>query len=268
MRRLITISVTLVLWAGACLSFAVFAQEQKEKETQSPPTGEEIMAKVRENQYSETMEAVIQMTLVDKNGKEQVRRFKLERKSDNVLIRFLYPPDIKDTGYLVLEGEEDKEPQVFVYFPPPTDDYRQINVEDESQGQSFLGSDFDVTDFQVRNPEETVNRYLRTEKLAGLECYVVESVPRDESYKYGRVVSWIRTDYWLPLMVRFYDREGRLAKEMKVFRFDMVGDKRVIKKSQMENLASKHKTVLEIENVAFDVSFPDDNFTVRRLTRP
>lgn len=232
-----------------------------------PLTGDEIMQKVRENQYSDTMDSTIQMTLVDKNGIKQVRRFRIQRRLDNVLIRFLDPPDIKDTGYLILKGEDGKS-LVYVYFPPPSDDYRQINVEEEGGSQSFLGSDFDITDFQIQNPEETANNYLRTETIAGIECHVVESIPKDPNYRYGKVLTWVRTDYWLPIQIQFFDRQGKMVKDMKVRKFRSVGERKVVSKSEMANLANDHKTILELEEIQFDVTFPDDNFTIRRLTTP
>ena len=234
-----------------------------------PLTGDEIMQKVRDNQYSDTMETTIVMTLTDKNGISQTRRFRLQRRKEDVLIRFLEPADIKDTGYLILQDEKGKS-LIYVYFPPPTDDYRQINVDEESgsSNQSFLGSDFDVTDFQIRDPEDATNTYLRSETVAGIECHVVESVSKDPNYKYSKAISWVRPDYWLPIRIQFFDRQGQMVKDMKVRKFKSVSGKQVASKSEMANLLNEHKTILELETVQFDVSFPDDNFTIRRLTKP
>ena len=146
-------------------------------------------------------------------------------------------------------------------------DNEPADDKDESS-QSFLGSDFDITDFQIRNPEETTNKNLKSVTIAGIECYVVESIPKDPNYKYGKVLSWIRKDYWLPIKVEFYDRKDQLVKELKVHKYKSVGEQRIVSKSEMANLSNKHKTILEIQEVQFDVSFPDDNFTIRKLTEP
>ncbi len=232
-----------------------------------PPTGDEIMAKVRQNEYSESVDSTIKMTLVDKTGRTQTRSLRIQRMGDNVLIRFMDPPDIKDTGYLLVASDKG-DSQIFVYLPPPTDDVREINVEEKNSSQTFLGSDFDLTDFQVKDPKDTENTYLRTETIAGIECHVVQSVSRDPDYKYSKVLTWIRTDYWLPIKAEFYDKEGNMAKEMKVYKYRAEGERRVISKSEMTNKASNHKTVLELEEIKFDVTFPDDNFTIRRLKQP
>jgi outer membrane lipoprotein-sorting protein len=230
-------------------------------------TGDQIMQKVRDNQYSDRMEATIVMTLVDKNGISLTRRFRIQREKDKVLIRFLDPPDIKDYGYLVVQDENNKN-LIYVYFPPPTDDYRQITVDDQNSNQAFLGSDFDITDFQIQDPEQTNNKYLRTEKLAGIECDVVESTPKDPNYKYGKVLTWVRTDYWLPIRVQFFNHQGKVVKDLKVKKFRTEGNRKVASSSEMDNLAEEHKTLLELEQIQFDVKFPDDNFTIRRLTKP
>ncbi|HUT54636.1 MAG TPA: outer membrane lipoprotein-sorting protein [bacterium] len=266
------------LAAGLALSAPAFGQAPPAAPPASAPapapngpaqqlTGDQVMQKVRDNQYSDTMDATIVMTLVDKNGISQTKRFRIQREKDKVLIRFLDPPDIKDTGYLIIQDENQKN-LVYVYFPPPTDDYRQISVDDQSGNQAFLGSDFDVTDFQIQDPEQTENKYLRTEKLAGIECHVVESTPKDPNYKYGKVLSWVRTDYWLPIRVQFFDRQGKLVKDLKVKKFKSVGDRKVASSSEMNNLADDHKTLLDLDRIQFEVKFPDDNFTIRRLTKP
>jgi outer membrane lipoprotein-sorting protein len=230
-------------------------------------TGEQIMQKVRDNQYSDTMDAVIVMTLTDKNGISQTKRFRIQRNKDNVLIRFLDPPDIKDTGYLIIQ-DKDQKTLVYVYFPPPTDDYRQINVDSDESNQAFLGSDFDVTDFQLRDPGDTENKFIKTETISGIECQVVESIPKDPNYKYGKVITWVRSDYWLPIRIQFFDRQGKLVKDMKVKKFKSVGDKKVASSSEMTSVANEHKTLLDLQDIQFDVKFPDDNFTIRRLTKP
>lgn len=234
-----------------------------------PPTGDEIMKRVRDHEYSESMDAVISMSLVDKNNKVEVRKFRIQRFKDSVLIRFIEPADIRGTGYLIMKDKDGKS-LVYVYFPPPTDDYRQINVEGNDSNQAFLGSDFDITDFQIRNPSETTNTYVRTEKLAGIDCYVVESTFKDPGYKYSKVTSWVRSDYFLPLKAEFYDRSNppKKVKEMKVYKYKEVGDKRVVSKSEMANNTNGHRTMLELQDIQFDVKFPDDNFTIRRLTKP
>ncbi len=265
-RHKLKLFSALFIIAGLMLTVPALSQENI-TEAKKIMTGDEIMQKVRENEYSESMSASIQMSLIDKNGKEQMRRFKIQRYGDNVLIRFVGPPDIKDTGYLIIKGEDGNQ-LVYVYFPPPTDDYRQINVEDEGGSQSFLGSDFDITDFQIRNPEDTENKYVRTQTVAGIECYLVESVPKDKEYKYSKMLTWVRTDYWLPIRIQFFGQKGEVAKEMRVHKFKAVGNKKIISKSEMANKTNNHKTILEIEEVKFDVKFPDDNFTIRRLQKP
>jgi outer membrane lipoprotein-sorting protein len=253
---------------GALLALAPGRTEEKAP----PPTGDEIMNKVRANEFSDSTEAVIQMLMVDKAGNKQARRFRIQRLQENVLIRFLEPADIKDTGYLIMKDKEGKS-RIYYYFPPPTDDYREISLDDkEGGGVAFLGSDFDITDFQIQNPEEAANTYLRTETISNIECHVVESVPKDQNYKYSKIITWVRSDYWLPVKAEFYDRAGKLVKEMKVYSYKSVstkeGDKKIVSKSEMRDKSTDHHTILEIQSIQFDISFPNDTFTIRCLTDP
>jgi outer membrane lipoprotein-sorting protein len=270
------LAISFFILTSANKSFA--PQQPQDANSTSPPaqiqpekhlTGDEIMQKVRENEYSESLRSITYQTLVDKNNKAQQRLFVLERKKENVLIRFLEPPDLKNIGYLVIKDQKDPEKDlVYVYFPPPTDDYRQINVDDKNSSESFLGSDFDVTDFQIRDPEETTNTYLRTESISEKEVHVVESIPMDKEYKYGKMIFWVSSLYWLPIRTQFFDHQDNMVKEMKVFKIKTMDERKVASKFQMETLATSHKTIMEVKEVKFDVTFPEDHFSIRILTNP
>jgi outer membrane lipoprotein-sorting protein len=233
-------------------------------------TVDEIMEKVREHDVSDTMEATFTMILKDKATRtEQKMCFRVMREKNNVLIRFLEPEESKGTAYLIIM-DENNNPQIYLYIPPPVDDYRQIDLEEEQnkKGVSLLGSDFDVTDFQLSDPEDTEHNIIREDKIIGIDCYVIESLPKDPEYKYSKVLSWVRKDYYVPIKVEIYDHQDRLARELKVFAIKTIGKRKLVMKSQMTDLINDHKTILKLEEIKFDVEFPKDTFTKEKLGKP
>jgi outer membrane lipoprotein-sorting protein len=255
-------------------AFAQEGSDAKASEEAAPEitiTGKEIMEKVRAHEVSETMDATFKMILKDKaSNQTQERKFRVQRKGNNVLIRFLEPEDVKGTGYLI-KMDDKADPQLYLYLPPPTDDYRQINLEMEGNGKGFplLGSDFDLTDFQLKNPEDTEHKVTGTATpIPGIECYVIESTSKDPDYKYSKVVSLVRKDYYVPIKIEIYDKEGKIAKRLKVFALKTLGKRKIALKSEMTDLQNNHKTTLKLENLELDIAIPDSTFTIDNLIKP
>ncbi len=257
---------------GACLlllmALPLLAQDPSEKgpadKLKTTMTGDEILAMLKDRQYPESMEAQFKMTLVDKAGKKQEREYKVQRYKNNVLIEFMVPDYIKNTRYLLIKDDEEKQ-QIYVYFPPPTDDYREIDPGGDGDDMSFLGSDFDITDFQVKDPGKTVNKLQRIDVKGGELCYVVKSETKGPDYKYSKTISWIRKDCWIPIRIKFFNKKGNVKKDMKVYNLRDLGDRKVISKVGMEDVQTGHKTILELKNARLDVKFPEDHFTVDNL---
>ncbi len=231
-------------------------------------SGEEIIRRAREQGCPEKSEARIKMTLIDKRGGKRVRHFTIKRKSigknTKVLIRFISPPDVKGTGYLIIQPS-DAEDELYIYFPA-SKKLRRLKSKEGSK--SFMGSDFSNSDLKQREIEEDTHRLLRTEIVEGKDCYVVESIPKDlDGTQYSRTVSRIRKDIFVTQKTDFYDKEGRLLKQLFVEKVEKIENRWTIIRSRMENIVKNHKTVMELEEIKFDVELPDRLFTKRELQK-
>lgn len=257
-QRAVILALVLLGWLFAALA-SVWAAEL---------SGEEIIKKAREQEFPERSEARIKMTLIDKRGGKRVRHFTIKRKSigknTKVLIRFISPPDVKGTGYLIIQPS-DAEDELYIYFPA-SKKLRRLKSKEGSK--SFMGSDFSNSDLKQREIEEDTHRLLRTEIVEGKDCYVVESIPKDlDGTQYSRTVSWIRKDIFVTQKTDFYDKEGRLLKQLFVEKVEKIENRWTIIRSRMENIVKNHKTVMELEESKFDVELPDRLFTKRELQK-
>jgi outer membrane lipoprotein-sorting protein len=231
-------------------------------------SGKEIVRRAREQEFPEKSEARVRMTLVDNRGWKRERHFTLMRKSigkdTKIMIRFISPPDIRGTGYLINQtpGAED---EFYIYFPA-TKKLRRVKSKEGSK--SFMGSDFTNYDLKQRDIEEDTHKLLRTETVGGKDCYVVENIPkRPDEIGYSRTISWIRRDIFVTQKTDFYDREGRLLKQLLAEKVEKIEDLWTITRSRMENIINGHQTIMELEEIEFDSELPDSLFTKRELQK-
>lgn len=232
-------------------------------------TGEEIIKKARDRETPQTSYTKIKMTLINKKGGTRLREMliwgKKFGKATRSVTRFLSPPDVRDTGFLYREVPGGKDEQ-FVYLPS-LQQARRIAVEERTS--SFMGSDFTYQDMERREPEEDTHTLLGEEDIKGNACYRIESKAKDpESSPYSKVIHWIRKDILVPVKADFYDRHDQLQKQLNVENLEKVEKYWISKKSVMEDVQKKHKTVMEMVEIKFDQPIPDDHFTERFLQKP
>jgi hypothetical protein len=255
--------ITAVLIALLLLSFSpIFASAAE-------LTGEEIIKKARDRETPQTSYTKIKMTLINKKGGTRLREMmiwgKKIGKATRSVTRFLSPPDVRGTGFLYREVPGGKDEQ-FIYLPS-LQQARRIAMEERSS--SFMGSDFTYQDMERRDPEDDTHILLGEEDINGKTCYRIESKAKDpESSPYSKVIHWIRKDILVPVKADFYDKHDQLQKQLNVENLEQLGKYWISKKSVMEDVQKKHKTVMEMLETRFDQPIPDENFTERFLQKP
>ena len=123
---------------------------------------------------------------------------------------------------------------------------------------SFLGTEFTVSDIGLIPIPEACELVEVTEH-AGVKAYKVEEKVLGGIY-YSRIITWIKTDSFLPLQRDYYDIAGRLWKTAffkEVTTIDKVPTPLLI---EMKDLQSGYVTDFRITSVATDVDIPDKFF--------
>ncbi len=230
-------------------------------------SGRDIMVKVkaaREPGKDQTSE--IAMELVSKRGdvtrREMIVYHKKYGDDGKTLLFFTSPADIEGTGLLVWShtGSDDEE---WLYLP---DLGRVRRIGASSKGESFMGTDFSYEDMTDIDVDERTHERVGEEAVDGRQCYVVSSVPKEPG-NYGKVVSWIDKENFLPVRVDFYDPELALLKQARFGDVRSVGGYPTAMRIEMKNVQTGHATRLEFESVRYDSGLDDDLFTERRLKR-
>jgi outer membrane lipoprotein-sorting protein len=214
------------------------------------------------------------MQMVNKSGKTRVRRLRTtavltgDRVNEKRLIRFLYPPDVRGTGFLVWEqsGGED---HMWLYLPTLRKSRRKLASDKKD---SFLGTEFSYGDITGPRVPEYTYTLQGEETVDGEACYVVVAVPASEAvlkdYGYSRRVDYIRKDIFTRRKALFYDEAGRLLKTLTCAdpcEADPANGKWFVRKREMVNHRNGRKTILEMEKIEVNTGIGEKAFTLRKL---
>jgi outer membrane lipoprotein-sorting protein len=223
-----------------------------------------------------SLQAESSMTLVNERGQRRERRssnvVKLQPNGvdSNVLVRFSAPADIKGTAFLQLE-HADGEDDLWIYLPALKKSRRLVA---NNKRDSFVGSDFSYGDILLPKVDLYRHTLLRSEAIDDHECFVVESLPADDTVKansgYSRKMTWVRKDSFLEARVEYYDLSGRLLKTQHVTDHQLVEPdtgRWFALHREMTNHQTGHRTVLRFDDVEPGVDAPDALFSTRYLER-
>ena len=234
------------------LNMNVFAQEKL--------SGLEIIQKVYDRPTGNDQEGELTMTLINKRGDQRVREIKQYVKDfgdlEKKIMFFMSPADVRNTSFMSWGYDESgRDDDQWIYLPALK---KVKRISSDSKSDYFMGSDFTYDDN---------HKILREENIDGENCYVVESIPKEEEYMYTRTVTWIIKDKWIGLKKEFYDEDEEHLKTLSVKKYDKIKDYWIITNSQMHNVQKDHTTDMKLENLKIDIGIADNKFTERMMKR-
>jgi len=179
------------------------------------------------------------------------------------MIVFQKPASVAGTRFLVVENPgRDDDRWIFL---PSLGKVRRI-ASGEGSG-TFMGTDFTYDDISSadRDPGKDEHSLLRSEELAGADCWVIESRPRDSGYQYSKMVSWIDKATRIGRRIELYDRKGALLKIVETGRIEKIQGRLTPLSTKMSNVQAKTSTTIEVEILKYDEKIPEGVFTPRYL---
>lgn len=232
--------------------------------------GRDIALKVKNRPDGETRSSEMTMQLVNKNGSKRERKiqsFSMDiGKDKKTIMFFLYPGDVKGTGFLTWDYDQiGKEDDKWLYLPAMKKT-RRISGS-SSKKDYFMGSDFTYDDMGSRNVDEDGHRLLKEEVINGHKCWVLESIPKNKGEIYSRKVSWIRQDCLIALNVEYYDKLNKLHRRLEMSNIEKVDGFWVAKRMDMANVQTGHHTILVISNHRYNIRIDNAAFTVAKLEK-
>lgn len=199
-----------------------------------------------------------------------IQRLQPNGVDSNLLVRFSQPADIKGTAFLQIEhsdGDDDE----WLYLPALGKSRRLVA---NNKKDSFVGSDFSYGDISLPKVDLYQHKLLRSESIDGFDCYVVESIPKNDATKsdfgYARKITWVRKDNFLETKVEYYDLANQLFRTQHVTEHKLIepaAQRWMAMHREMTNWQTNHRTVFKFDKVESGVAVSDDQFSTRYLER-
>ncbi len=140
---------------------------------------------------------------------------------------------------------------------------RTTNIVDRLPGAL---EDFFPADYVLIHPSYEDHRLVRFEEIGGIPCAVVESVPRRKHLPYGRRVSTIDMQRWVPITIDYFDKKDTPWKKLHITWQQAFGIQ-AWKEAMVENLQNGSSTTITVTDVRVNLNLPDRDFTKFGLER-
>ncbi len=263
--------LTLTLALNACFLIQIVSADD--------PKAREIIQKVEDRDDGDNSISDMEMILVDKNGKQRVRKITMFRKDkgkdDLSIMFFKHPIDVKDTGFLTHDFDDPKKDDDQWLYLPALKKSKRIASTDKSG--SFMGSDLNYSDMTSRNLENydfTFYEKGKETEINGVKVWVIESVPRSKEIinetGYKKSLLFIRQDNYFVIRAVNWEKRGGYVKFMKVNKLELIDGIWVSTDMNVQRKKGKrvvHQTLLKFHNTKFNQPIEENMFTVRRLEK-
>ena len=176
---------------------------------------------------------------------------------------FQKPESVAGTRFLTMEtpsGTDDR-----WIFLPALGRVRRIAASEGSG--SFMGTDFSYDDVSSasRSADLDTHTLLREETLDGTACYVIQSVSKDNSYQYSRVIQWIAKSTLITMKIELYDKRNTLVKIAEMSGLKDVQGRLTVTETKMTTLAAGTSTTITMDIIKYDDPIPESVFTTAYL---
>src|SRR5688500_12341486 len=236
-------------------------------------SGAEVMSKQRELQRVKDEEERQALKLVSRS--EATKERKLVRwvltgsgDLDKILVRFLAPRDVENTGLLTWEAKDGNDDQ-WLYLPAVK---RPKRIAASGKKNRFMGTDFAYED--LRPEAVSAHRYevVGNEAVDGADCWVIQATPATERQAadsgYGKRRLWVRKDHHLTVKREYFDKQGKLEKvETHRKLVNVTGTVWRANEIEMHDVQQGTRTLVTIESRAVNRGLKDDFFTETELIR-
>ena len=228
--------------------------------------GKQIIEKVYNRPTGDDQTSDLTMTLINKSGDQRVRKIKQFTKDlgdlEKSIMFFLSPADVKNTSFMNWTYDSDQSDDQWIYLPALKKTKR---ISSDSKSDYFMGSDFTYDDLGDRKLEDDTHQLLREETLDGIDCYVVESVSKNEDYMYSRTMVWINKSNFIGVKKEFYDEDEALLLTIK--KVEEISGIWVITNSEMKNVQKDHRTSMVLSNIKINSGISESYFSERMMMR-
>ena len=178
------------------------------------------------------------------------------------IVRYLDPPDLRKTGYLVINKQGQPSDQ-FIYLASQRR-VRRINL----RNQTVVGTDLAVEDLVPRELDDADYQRAPDAEVGGTPCFVIEATPRPEIESvYSKFQAYVEKQHNVPIRVRYWDLKGVEIKELRapVESIREIEGVFVPIQAVVRHLLDETQTSVAVDLLVPNAELPDHYFTERQL---
>lgn len=268
-KQRVSMILALTFFCVVCLGLQAAMAEEK-------LTARQIMEKVDARDDGDRMVSDMEMILIDKSGKQRIRQmrtFGMDKGEDDYsLMFFLAPADVKNTGFLTYDYDDDtKDDDQWLYLPALKKTKR---IASSNKSDSFMGSDFTYADMTKRNLAYYEYKLMEEKEIDGHKVWQIESTPTNpkeiEETGYTKSVVFVRQDNFTIIRAVSWVKKGDRLKYLDTKDWKQIDGIWIAGEVYMTTQKGKevlHKTILRNSNIKFNQDINEDLFTVRQLEK-
>jgi outer membrane lipoprotein-sorting protein len=259
-------ALTLTVSLAACCAISAPAAAQAPSDlpacptTQETPDPAQLVRRIERTIEGRSAISTMTMSIRTKAWSRRLRMKTWSEGRDYALIRVLEGGP-RETGLLTLKREK----QLWNYLPRAG---RIMKLPSGMLGDSWLGSDFTNDDLVRGNSivDDFETALAGTTTHEGRNAWRVTLTPRPTAaVVWGRIEMLVDRAVCVPLVERFYDEEGLLARTMTFSDIRTIGWRHFPARVTVVPEDSARETMISYEEIEFDVVIPDDTFSLHRL---
>ncbi len=207
------------------------------------------------------------MVLRNKRGQEskrelEIRTLEVDGDGDKSLTVFHSPRDIRGTALLTYSHGVQPDDQ-WLYLPALR---RVKRIASNNKSGPFMGSEFAYEDLSSQELEKYKYKYIKDDKVEGIDCFLIERYPVDKDSGYTKQQAWLDKDEYRVRKIDYYDRKGELLKTLTPSEYKkFLGKYWRAHKMKMVNHQTGKSTDLTWSKFKFKTGLKDDDFTRTRL---
>lgn len=137
--------------------------------------------------------------------------------------------------------------------------------------QSWMGTDLKNDDLVRKSSvlDDYTHTFLSDTIVNNKSCYQIEMIPHDDAVVvWGKVVTCIDKEHFVQLNAKQFDEDLELVSTMKASEITNYQGRYLAKRMEIIPTGrNKQKTVMEYENLKFDIDIPQGFFTVQNMKK-
>ena len=232
-----------------------------------------VARQIQDRETGRDSRAELRMRLVDRQGRVRERAMTLlslrgaAGAGDRTLIRFTYPNDIRNTGFLVWEHPA-ADDERFLYLPALG---RVRRIAGEEKQQSFVGSDLSYEDIGGREISDYTYAFTADDTSwtapdgTRHPAWLLESKAKDPNAQLPRSVSFVLKEKFVITAADVFNRRNERVKHFEARRLERIEGIWTVLDLVMSNERDDTRTELTTTSIDYNVGLKEDDFSRRQL---